>query len=156
MLEVQTHPFIAPGPVIRNGLGHSLLIDVSEVFASKPWVSRRPFLPTVEDGGFCCCFFAGMLVTLGFWFAPGFYQWLGAFHIGHFPLSGTLLLQGLDSEHKTHPRYGGPMEGALFASSLSSAISLKGASNAPLTRGRLADGRKSRNSHSKAAGIPAS
>lgn len=56
----------------------------------------------------------------------------------------------------THPRYGGPMEGALFASSLSSAISLKGASNAPLTRGRLADGRKSRNSHSKAAGIPAS
>lgn len=53
--------------------------------------------------------FGGMLVTLGFWFAPGFYQWLGAFHIGHFPLSGTLLLQGLDSEDRTHPRDGGPM-----------------------------------------------
>lgn len=56
-----------------------------------------------------------------------------------FPTEWYTSFTGLDSEHKTHPRYGGPMEGALFASSLSSAISLKGASNAPLTRGRLAD-----------------
>ena len=55
-------------------------------------------------------FFGGMLVTLGFRFAPGaFPQWLGAFHIGHYPQSGTLLLQGLDSEDRTHPRDGGPM-----------------------------------------------
>ena len=98
-----------------------------------------------------------MLVTLGFWL----FQWLGAFHIGHFPQSGTLLLQGLDREHKTHPLYGGPMEGALkgifvvqrhFAKGQGECPlpQHRGASNAPLTRGRSADGRKSRNSHSKA------
>ena len=91
-----------------------------------------------------------MLVTLGFWFAPGvFPQWLGAFHIGHYPQSGTLLLQGLDSRDRTHPRDGGPMEGALKGIFVVQRHFAKGQgecplpqhggasniSNAPLTRG---------------------